>query len=121
MAITPPAFKKDAVPSLKGWHHPKTGELLKSTRHTQSQLDEHNGVTSAPAPVVAPVVEAPALAPCPDCDDEGNCTCDDIPEDLEAMTKVELEVYARENLDVELDRRKGKKSLLKQVANIIKR
>ena len=36
MAITPPAFQKDAVPSLKGWHHPKTNELLKSTRHTPS-------------------------------------------------------------------------------------
>lgn len=121
MAITPPSFQKDAVPSPKGWHHPKTNELLKSTRHSQSQLDEYNGVTPTPvaAPVVAPVVEAPA--PCPTCDDDGNCTCDDIPEELEAMTKVELEAYARENLEVELDRRKGKKTLLKQVANIIKR
>lgn len=117
MPIKAPAFAKNAVPSLKGWHHPKTNELLKATRHSQSQLDEYNGVT--PTPVAAPVVEAPA--PCPTCDDEGNCTCDDIPEELEAMTKVELEVYARENLDVELDRRKGKKTLLKQVANIIKR
>ena len=45
MSIKPPAFQKDAVPSLKGWHHPKTNELLKSTRHTQSQIDEFNGIT----------------------------------------------------------------------------
>jgi hypothetical protein len=59
MAIKPPAFAKDAVPSKKGWHHPKTNELLKSTRHTQEQLDDFFGV-KAPA---APVYVAPAPAP----------------------------------------------------------
>lgn len=112
MAITPPAFQKDAVPSLKGWHHPKTGELLKSQRISQGEIDEFNGVSV-----------------CPTCDENGNCTCDDvivvdstndIPDDIEGMTKRELEEYAREYLDVELDRRKGRKTLLNQVAELIK-
>ena len=72
MAIKPPAFAKDAVPSKKGWHHPKTNELLKSTRHTQEQLDEFFGpakpatvvvdefITPAPVVVPTPVVEETA-------------------------------------------------------------
>jgi hypothetical protein len=108
MAITAPTFAKNAVPSLKGWHHPRTNELLKARKISQSDLDEFFGV--------------PKLHKgCPDCDENGNCTCDDIPEELEDMTKLELEAYAREHHDVELDRRRGKKTLLKQLASIIKR
>ena len=57
MAITPPAFQKDAVPSLKGWHHPKTNELLKSTRHTQAQIDEFNGITAVESPIAIEIAE----------------------------------------------------------------
>ena len=102
MAITPPAFQKDAVPSLKGWHHPKTNELLKATRHSQDQLDEFFGVVvEEPAPVVPtpePVVE-PIV-------------------DLASMSKVELEEFGREH-GVELDRRVSKKKLLDQVTSLI--
>ena len=102
MAITPPAFCKDAVPSLKGWHHPKTNELLKATRHSQDQLDEFFGVVvEEPAPVVPtpePVVE-PIV-------------------DLASMSKVELEEFGREH-GVELDRRVSKKKLLDQVTSLI--
>ena len=104
MAITPPAFQKDAVPSLKGWHHPKTNELLKATRHTQAQIDEFNGITTE-------VVEDEKIVI-----DSTN----DIPDDLEAMTKKELEAYAREH-GVELDRRLSRKKLLDEVFSLIKR
>ena len=104
MAITPPAFCKDAVPSLKGWHHPKTNELLKSQRISQSEIDEFNGVA------VEPEVEEEIIID----------TTNDIPDDLEAMTKRELEEYAREH-DVELDRRLSRKKLLEQVAELVKR
>ena len=57
MAITPPAFQKNAVPSLKGWHHPKTNELLKSTRHTQAQIDEFNGITVVTSPIAIEITE----------------------------------------------------------------
>lgn len=105
MAITPPAFQKDAVPSLKGWHHPKTNELLKSQRISQSEIDEFHGVT------VEPEVEEEIIID----------TTNDIPDELEAMTKRELEAYARENLDVELDRRSSRKKLLDQVSELIRK
>lgn len=112
MAIQAPAFAKNAVPSLKGWHHPKTNELLKSTRHTQAQLDEFFGVVvEEAAPVVAPV-PTPVVEP---------VTEDaDVPEDLAAMSKIELEELGREH-GVELDRRLSKKKLLDQVASLVKR
>ena len=103
MAIKPPAFQKNAVPSLKGWHHPKTNELLKSTRHTQAQLDEFFGVVvKEPEEIVVD-------------------TTSDIPGEIEDMSKKELEKFARENLDVELDRRLSKPKLLKQVSELVKR
>ena len=40
---------KGAVPTTKGWVHPKTGELLKVQKITQQQIDEWHGV---PAEVV---------------------------------------------------------------------
>lgn len=112
MAIKAPAFAKNALPSLKGWHHPKTNELLKSTRHTQAQLDEFFGVVvEEPAPVVAPV-PTPVVEPVTE--------AADVPEDLAAMSKIELEELGREH-GVELDRRLSKKKLLDQVASLVKR
>lgn len=60
MAINGP---KGAQPTLKGWVSPK-GELLKSQRITQEQIDEWHGVTSA-APVSlneSPVTEEEFVA-----------------------------------------------------------
>lgn len=49
---------KGAIPTLRGWVHPQTGELLKSQRITQEQLNEWNGMQmlAEPAPVVEPEV-----------------------------------------------------------------
>ena len=43
--ITPPNHQKDAVPSKRGWHHPRTNELLVSRPLTQEQIDEYLGIT----------------------------------------------------------------------------
>ena len=45
---------KGAIPTLRGWVDPRTGELLKSQRFTQEQLDEYNGVQmiAEPAPLL---------------------------------------------------------------------
>lgn len=54
---------KGAHPTLKGWVSPK-GELLKSQRITQAQIDEWHGVTPA-APVSlteSPVTEEEFVA-----------------------------------------------------------
>ena len=66
-----------SIPTAKGWVHPKTGELLKSQRITQEQLDEYNGVQLLAEPTIVEVatpeieveeeveeiVEAPASKP----------------------------------------------------------
>jgi len=50
---------KGAIPTLRGWIDPKTGELLKSQLFTQEQLDAYNGVQmiAEPAPVIEPEPE----------------------------------------------------------------
>lgn len=50
---------KGAIPTHRGWVHPVSGELLKSQRITQEQLDEYNGVQmiAEPAPVIEPEPE----------------------------------------------------------------
>lgn len=42
--IKAPNYKKDAVISTRGWHHPITHELLASRKFTQAQVDEYNGL-----------------------------------------------------------------------------
>jgi hypothetical protein len=62
--IKAPSWCKDAVPSTKGWHHPRTCELLKSQSFTQEQVDEWHGPKKKPAkskPVVEPVEDAPYI------------------------------------------------------------
>ena len=34
MAISPPNYQKDAIPTTRGWTHPRTGELLVSMKLT---------------------------------------------------------------------------------------
>jgi hypothetical protein len=53
------AGPKGAIPTTRGWVHPTTGELLKSQRITQEQLDEYNGVQmiAEPAPIIEPEPE----------------------------------------------------------------
>lgn len=46
--LTPPSFKKDAIPSTRGWHDPKTGELLTARPMSQADVDEYNGVVIHP-------------------------------------------------------------------------
>lgn len=55
--LTPPAFKKDAVPSTRGWHDPNTGELLTSRPMSQADVDEYNGVVIPDLPVDQTIIE----------------------------------------------------------------
>ena len=56
MAIKAPNFCKNAVPTLKGWCHPKTGELLKSQRISQEDINEWNKVEEPTVVVEEPPV-----------------------------------------------------------------
>lgn len=37
--LTPPNWAPHAVPTVRGWHHPITGELLASRNHIQEDVD----------------------------------------------------------------------------------
>lgn len=54
------AGPKGAIPTHRGWINPRTGELLKSQRITQEQLDEYNGVQMLVEP--APAIEEELIA-----------------------------------------------------------
>lgn len=107
MAIKPPSWAKNAIPTSVGWKDPRSGELLKATRLSQSDIDAYMGV-SAPEPTPAP---PPPPAPEPLVEDGGF-------DELEAMTKVQLEELGREH-GVELDRRLSKATLVEQMREII--
>ena len=41
--LQPPSWQKDALPTGRGWAHPRTGELLKATRLSQADINEYQG------------------------------------------------------------------------------
>ena len=123
--IKAPKWCSDAVPvASKGWVSPK-GELMASSRFTQAQVDEWHGTTET---FVAADDKATV---------EGKCDAAEMDmasfaavskdamsydhtdeEDLEEMTKLELELLGREH-GVELDRRKTKATLVEQMKDLM--
>jgi len=119
MAIKPPNWCRGAVPELnRGWVDPGTNELLVSSKFTQAQVDEFYGMPSfediqdmnqegkiEAAMAAAARVEEENDDLIADLNDDG------VIDNLEQMTKTELEALGREN-GVELDRRKSKAKLI---------
>lgn len=96
-----PKWCSQAVPTLRGWADPKTGELFVSKRFTQEQIDEYNGVSLVTEEVV---VEEPQLL-------------QEAPvnkKSLEDMTKVELQAIAEQS-GVQVSKRATKKTLLERL------
>lgn len=73
---------KNAIPTLRGWVSPK-GELLKSQKITQAQIDEWYGVAE-PTPVVEEVVDIVYGAPTFEAEEES----DEI--DYDSMARADL-------------------------------
>ena len=90
-----------AIPTLNGWRHPKTNELLKAGRFTQAEIDEYMGPAPAPKPKPAPEVEERILKNVP----------------LENMSKLQLEALGRSH-GHELDRRKSKADLIEELEEL---
>ena len=109
--IKPPSYKRNAVPSPRGWRHPRTGELLKKQKLTQEQIDEYLGLgtVSAPEPEVVEIEDEVEHT-------EGDVTVEDL--EYEDMSKVELEELGREH-GIELDRREKKSSLIDKLKDAI--
>ena len=111
MAISPPNYQKDAIPTTRGWTHPRTGELLVSMKLTEEAINEYLGVK--PEPVM--LTEAPTNF------EEAKVelmTDDTLPSEYQEMTKVELEALGREH-GIELDRRKSKAALIEELKEVI--
>tara|TARA_B100000683_G_C12468882_1_gene547066 strand:- start:485 stop:814 length:330 start_codon:yes stop_codon:yes gene_type:complete len=105
MAITPPNFKKDAIPTPQGWRDPRTNELLVSRPIGQTEIDEYLNANQKKE--VKVLKESPTNA------EEAKAELMDG-YDLESMTKIELEALGREK-GIELDRRKNKSDLIEEL------
>lgn len=103
--IKAPGWCHTAVPTLRGWEDPNTGELLVSGRHTQAQVDEWHGV---------PTMEFIQEIAEPEVEEE----IEWVEYDLPSMSKLELEELGRE-YGIELDRREKKESLIEQLEAVI--
>lgn len=117
MAISPPNYQKDAVPTPRGWTHPRTGELLKAQKLTEQQIAEYNGTFTSPTTLTeSPTTEQEFVQEHlveVDGDDEYW-----VPEDLQKMSKVELEELGRE-YGIELDRRHTKQTLIEELEAVM--
>ena len=130
--LTPPSFKKDAVPTKNGWRHPKTGELLVSKSISQEEIDEYMGVSKPePKPKTHEQMskaELEAKGRDHGIELDRRRSHDDLVEeledhiendaiDLENMSKRELEALGREH-GHELDRRKNKRDLIEELSSL---
>ena len=107
MAISPPNFQKDAVPTPQGWRHPRTNELLVSRKISSEDINEYYGIKQ----------EVTMLKESPTTFEEAK---DELitEDDLESKTKLELEAIGREH-GIELDRRKNKADLIEELKEVI--
>tara|TARA_B100000989_G_C19524278_1_gene465942 strand:+ start:2374 stop:2709 length:336 start_codon:yes stop_codon:yes gene_type:complete len=111
MAISPPNFQKDAVPTPQGWRHPRTNELLVSRKISADDINEYYGIKP----------EATMLKESPTTFQEVKeelMTEDNLPSELEKKTKLELEAIGREH-GIELDRRKNKDDLIEELKEVL--
>jgi len=128
MAIKPPGWCTNAVPGKNGWTDPVSGEVYVSARFTQAEIDEYNGVQIDQAihddiqngKIEAAMANSDYAEPVIVDEDDviQDLNEDGVIDDLESMTKKELEDLGREH-GVELDRRKNKKSLISTMRNLL--
>ena len=118
MAITPPNYQKDAIPTTRGWTHPRTGELLKAQKLSQQQIAEYNGTFGAPTTLTeSPTTEQEFVEEHLEIEVDG----DDeywTPEELHTLSKIELEELGRE-YGIELDRRHTKQTLIEELEAVM--
>lgn len=111
MAISPPNYQRDAIPTTRGWIHPRTGELLVSRKMSEAAVNEYLGIKPEPqmlkeAPTNFEETKVELMAD------------DNLPSEYQTMTKVELEALGREH-GIELDRRKSKAALIEELKEVI--
>ena len=96
----------NCVPTLAGWAR-EDGRIMMKWPFTQQEIDEWHAAQGPQMLTEADPAPEPTLETLQE-------------DDLEAMTKVELEALGREN-GVELDRRKNKSTLINTMKCILKK
>jgi len=122
--LKPPAKRQDAVPTLRGWEDPRTGEILVSRKHSERQIVEyfnyHNMQRSAPAPAPAPAPEPIIEAdPAPEVGAEAEMLTEADPVDYSAMTKADLADHAALEHGIELDISMTKSAMIRDLESQI--
>ena len=107
MALSPPNFQKDAIPTPQGWRHPRTNELLVSRKISSEDINQYYGIK----PEVTMLKESPTTFE----EAKDELITED---DLKSKTKLELEAIGREH-GIELDRRKNKADLIEELKEVI--
>ena len=106
MAISPPNYQKDAIPTTRGWTHPRTGELLKAQKLSEQQIAEYHGNNVvATAPVT--LTESPTT--------EEEFAAEHIEVDYNDMTKSQLVELAAE-YDIELSSSMTKAEMITELS-----
>lgn len=113
---------KNAIPTLKGWAHEMTGEVLKVQKFTTDQIDEwyvaNNRINRNKWFLEAS--DQPVSTTTDEIDQQIH---DEITEgkiqavildNVSSMTKAEIEAVGREN-GIELDRRKTKANMISEL------
>jgi len=109
--MQPPNYQRDAIPTTRGWVHPRTGELLVSRKISEAAIDEYLGIAPEPQMLKeSPTNFAETKAEL--------MTEDNLPSEYENMTKIELEALGREH-GIELDRRKNKDDLIEELKEVL--
>ena len=117
-----PSYCPNAKATKRGWEDPKTGELLVSNRNLDLDLIK-NGV-SVNEPISASV-ETTLFDETQMMNAELELPEEVIPEpeetevDFDSMTKTEICSYAENVLDLDLNVKETKKSLIKQIKEVI--
>ena len=91
---------KNAVPTNRGWENSKTGEVYVSHRGLRDKMIAAGHLVEKAAPVKKVKVEVEEKV------EESS---------LSSMTKDQLEAYAQDKFDVDLDKRKTKAALIEEI------
>ena len=89
---------KNAVPTNRGWENSKTGEVYVSHRGLKDKMIAAGHLVEKAAPVKKVEVKEKV--------EESS---------LSSMTKDQLEAYAQDKFDVDLDKRKTKAALIEEI------
>jgi len=113
---------KNAIPTLKGWAHEMTGEVLKIQKFTTDQIDEwyvaNNRINRNKWFLEASEIDQQVEADVTQGKIEA-AMIDQVQTDPNTLTKAALEEYGRE-LGVELDRRKTKANMIIDLEDYLK-